>query len=400
MSSVLVLLPHEHATGATEWDYATTPDGRALSDHGRTVAALLPQPRGAGAEVVAVVPSRALAWHRVQLPKGAATHSPRLRSALQGMLEEQLLDEPENLHLAVQPGAHAGDTAWIAVCDRAWLQDALRVLEAVGRAPARIVPEFAPQAESTLTVVGDAEHPIAVTAGPDGVLVLPLESRTLPLLPAEPASVVAEPAVAAIAEQLLQRKLGLQQAPQRWIEAARGRWDLAQFEFASSGRARALKKAASAWGELLHAPGWRPVRWGAAVLLLANLAGLNAYAWKESATLDAKREAVRRTLTETFPNVKVIVDAPIQMEREVAALRQLTGSPSARDLDALLAALAASVPAGRTPSKIEYVPGELRATGLALGSDEARAVISQLRTFGYAGTAQGETLAIVAEDGR
>jgi general secretion pathway protein N len=53
---------------------------------------------------------------------------------------------------------------------------------------------------------------------------------------------------------------------------------------------------------------------------------------------------VRDTLRATFPQVRVIVDAPVQMEREVAALRQQTGTPSTRDLDALLAALAAALP--------------------------------------------------------
>ena len=68
MSSLLVFLPPGSPTGTTEWAYALTADGHAVADHGRSPAALLPQPRGAGAEVVAVVPVQALAWHRVELP--------------------------------------------------------------------------------------------------------------------------------------------------------------------------------------------------------------------------------------------------------------------------------------------------------------------------------------------
>lgn len=402
MSSLLVSLPIEPATSATEWAYAVTPDGRTLSDHGKSPAALLPLPRGAGAEIVAVVPVQALSWHRVDLPKGMAPGTPRLRAALEGLLEEGLLDETDAVHVALQPGARAGEPAWVATCDRGWLRHALQQLENAGRGVGRIVPEFAPEGAPGLAVLGDPQDPVVVASGEAGVLALPLTHASLPLLPAlaEDASVLAEPAVAALAEQVLQRKVTLQQSPQRWMEAARTRWDLAQFEFASSSRARALKKISAGWGDVLRNPAWRPARWAAVLLLAVNLVGLNAWAWKERAGLEAKREQVRNTLRTTFPQVRVIVDAPVQMEREVAALRQQTGVASARDLDALLAALASALPPGRTPAALEYGGGELRARGLALSADELRGVSSHLRTLGYAATPERDVLVVAAEDTR
>jgi len=402
MSSLLVSLPLEPATSATEWAFALTPDGRTVSDHGRAAAALLPMPRGAGAEVVAVVPVQALAWHRIELPKGVAPGTPRLRSALEGLLEEQLLDDPEALHLALQPGVRAGGPAWVAVCDRAWLRQALQVLEAAGRPVGRVIPEFAPEGPLALAVLGDAGAPLAVASSEDGVLALPLTAAALPLLPplTEDTPCVAEPAAAGPAEQVLQRKLALQQAPQRWVLAARTGWDLAQFEFASSARARALRKFASGWADVLHAAPWRPVRWAAVLLVAVNLVGLNAWAWKERAALQDKREAVRRILTDTFPQVKTIVDAPVQMEREVAALRQQTGTASARDLDALLSALGSALPQGRTPASLEFTGSALRAAGLSLSPEEFRTVAAQLRNQGYAATLDGAVLALSAEDAR
>ena len=100
--------------------------------------------------------------------------------------------------------------------------------------------------------------------------------------------------MAGVAELVLGHKMTLQQAPQRWLQSARTRWDLAQFEFASSGRTRALKKFATGWAEVLHGAPWRPARWGAVALVVANLVGLNAWAWKERASLDDKRAAMRR----------------------------------------------------------------------------------------------------------
>jgi general secretion pathway protein L len=403
MSSLIVSLPLEPATGATEWEYAVTVDGRTLASHGKAPAALLPAPRGAGAEVVAVVPVQALAWHRIEWPKGTAAGSPRLRSALEGVLEEQLLDDPEAVHLALQPGVRPGETAWVAVCDRAWLRNALQMLDAADRPVGRIVPEIAPEGEPALYVLGDAQQPLVVVSSADGVVSLPLTATTLSLLPALPegAPRLVEPAVAGVAEQLLQEhKLTLLQGPQRHVQSAQTRWDLGQFEFASSSRARAMRKFASGWGDMLHGPMWRPARWGVMLLVAVNLLGLNAWAWKERSSLEAKRAAVRGALTQTFPNVKVIVDAPVQMEREVAMLRQVTGIASGRDLEAMLGALAQAVPPGRTPTSVEFTPGELRAGGLALNPDEVRNVAAQLKGLGYAAAAQGPLLVVTAEDAR
>lgn len=403
MSTLVVCLPLGPLGSATEWAFALTADGRHPVDHGKAAAALLPQPQGAGAEVVAVVPVQALAWHRVELPKGIAPGTPRLRAALEGLLEEQLLDDTDSVHLALQPGARGGETAWVAVSDRAWLRNALQALESAGRPVTRIVPEFAPEGSLALAAIGEEpEQGTIIAASEEGVLALPLAGTTLSLLPAVPedAPRLAEPAVAALAEQLMPQAWTLQQAPQRWLQSARSRWDLAQFEFASSTRARALKKIATGWSALLRAPEWRPARWAAVLVLAVNVVGLNAWAWKERSSLDDKRETVRRTLRDTFPQVRTIVDAPVQMEREVALLRQQTGTASARDLDALLAALAAALPDGRAPAALEYINGQLRAGGLALSSDEVRTVGTRLRGLGYTASAEGALLVIAAEDVR
>ena len=62
-----------------------------------------------------------------------------------------------------------------------------------------------------------------------------------------------------------------------------------------------------------------------------------------------------------------MVDAPVQMEREVAALRQVTGAPSARDMEPMLAALGQALlarPEAGSPAAIEYDMGELTLKGL------------------------------------
>jgi general secretion pathway protein L len=400
MSALLVFLPAQPISTATEFKYALTRDGNTVEAHGSAQAALLPAPTRAGTEVVAVVPAAMMSWRRLELPKGTSAGSPRLRAVLEGLLEDQLLDEPDTLHFAVQPKVNPSAPLWVAACDRGWLRGAVQVLEAAELPAARIVPEFAPEGVTTLYALGDPKDAALILVGTDGVMSLPLSSQALALLPSLPEDTpcVAEPAVAELAEQVLHRPPVLQQAHQRWLQAAQSDWDLAQFEFSSSGRARAFKKLGTAWADVLAAPQWRAARWGVVLLVAVNLVGLNAWAWRERSALEEKREAIRRTLTQTFPQVKVVVDAPVQMEKEVASLRQATGTTSGRDLEAMLGALGAASPPGRAISGVEYSPGQSRVKGLAYTPDEVRAVVAALKGQGFAANLQGDTLVITPEN--
>ena len=399
MSFLVVLLPLQPVTASTEFDYVFSRDSRTVGTHSSALAALLPQPAGAGAEVVAIAPAGAVSWHQVELPKGTSAGSPRLRAILEGVLEDRLLDEPEALHFAVQPQLRSGAPVWVAVCDRAWLRGAVAALEAARRPATRIVPEFAPDSELALYALGDPENAVLVAAGGGGVMSLPLASASLALLAARPDETpcIAEPAVAELAEQVLQHGVVLQQAPQRWLEAAESAWDLAQFDLSSSSRARTYKKIAGGWSHLLSAPQWRPARWAAALFVAINLIGLNAWAWVERAALEGKRQIIGRTLTQTFPQVKVVVDAPLQMEKEVAALRQATGATSGRDLEAMLAALSTVAGPARVVSGLDFTGAELRARGLALSPQEAPAIASGLKSQGYVSVLQGDTLVLTQD---
>lgn len=399
MRSLFVLLPMQAATAATQFDYVLSSDGRHVQQHGSAAAALLPQPTGAGAQVVAIAPARALSWHRVELPKGSSTSAPRLRAVLEGLLEDRLLDEPDALHFALGPDVPAGAPQWVAVCDRAWLRSAVQVLEAAQRPVSRIVPEFAPEGSPVLHVQSGDGNATVVAVSADGVMLLPLGAPATPLLAtlAADAPLVADPSAAALAEQVLGRPAVLRHPGEQWLTAAQSSWDLAQLEFASSGQARTLRRLVGGWAALLHAPHWRPARVAVLLLLLVQLAGLNAWAWKERAALQAKRDAVREVLTTSFPQVKVVVDAPVQMERAVAGLRQAAGAVSGRDLESMLAALAATAPPGLSPAGLEFDGTELRVRGMALQGAQAQELAVQLRGLGYSARQQADALVLTQE---
>ncbi|MGD9773490.1 type II secretion system protein GspL [Diaphorobacter sp.] len=408
MSTLVLTLPPGSPGPAAEYSYTLTADGHTATRHASTTAALLPDPGRTG-EVVAVVPAQALSWQRVTLPPGAAAQAGRLRSVLEGLLEEHLLDDPAQLHFALQPGAEPGAPVWVAVCDRAWLQGALQALEAAGRPADRVVPEFAPgptaSGQQECDVLGAPEDAHLVLTGhgqQQAVTVLPLAAAgaLAALLPAseDTPPVRAEPAVAQLAERLLNRPVVLHTASQRALAAARGDWDLAQFDLASSGGKRALRKLGGGANAFLRAPQWRAARWALGLAVAVQVIGLNLWAWQDRQALAAKQAGVRNTLTQTFPRIQAVVDAPVQMERELVQLRQETGSVSRRDLEPLMAAAGAALPAARTPAQIEYANGELRLRGLELSPDELTALNEQLTAQGFVARMQDGAMLVQAED--
>ena len=421
MSTLIICLPPLVSGAlpgaAAAYDYAVTSDGRTATVQASAPLALLPAV-ARGSEIVAVVPVAMLSWHRVEIPKGVGMGSPRVRVILESLLEDRLLDEADQLHLALAPDAAAGAATWVAACDKRWLRAHLQALEAAGRPIGRIVPEFSPVAGPLqLHVLGDADTPQMVATGGAvaGVQYLPFSAAAMSLLPLPSVSsmpgvvmedndvdagadmlVFAEPIHAAQAEHLLQRKVGLLTRPQRWLDASRSPWDLAQLELLSSGRTRTVKRLSGVGRDLWQSSAWKPARWGMLLLLLANLVGLNVWAWKEQSALARQRAAMVSTLTQTFPQVKVVVDAPVQMERQVAALRQATGVSSGRDLEAMLAALVTALPSDRSADGIEFVAGEARFKGLKLQGADTAPLVAQLKALGYIARVESDVLSLRA----
>ena len=409
MSLLLITLP---PGPPGSYEYATSNDGQTLASHGTAAIGLLP-PAGRGVEVVAMASASQVSWHRVTLPRGVGPGSPRLRPTLIGMLEDALLDDPETLHFAVDPDAAGGGGAWVAVCNRDWLASHLRALDGAQRPITRIVPELRPRTGNLrMIVTGEPDRARVLMTGdavPGGAQALPFTQGTLALLQLDALKasdtdaeggkleLMAEPAVAELAEQLLNRRVTIHQPAKRLLAASRSTWDLAQLDLARTGRARAAKRAGALWRDFLYAPQWRPARWGVVALLVANLAGLNLWAWRTQTELQARRTQVNTALTETFPHVRAIVDAPVQMRREVAALRQSSGATSHRDMEPMLSALGQIIGRQTVPSAIEYSAGELRVKGVPLPASALNDANQRLRPLGYRAHTDGDALILRQE---
>jgi general secretion pathway protein L len=343
-----------------EFSYATSPDGLILQSQGRCPAALLPK----ADSVVAVVSDCDVSWHRITLPKAP---SARLRAALTGILEEVVLEDADMTHFAIAPGAVPGEPTWIAALNRSWLRAQLGALEKAGMFVDRVVPAAWPDdpptghfAETDEVHDGAAQGVVLTWSHPDGVATLRLHgglARAVVGSPVPPtARWSASPGAAAAAEQWLGRTVNVMPPAQRLLQAARTLWNLRQFDLAR--RSRGIRALRDAVRQILS-PAWRPVRVGLAALVVAQIVGLNLRAWRQSSVVSAKRQEMVSLVQSAFPQIRSVIDAPIQMRREVESMRARAGKPNAGDLEPMLQAAAAAWPDPMPVARLRYEPGKL-----------------------------------------
>ncbi len=382
MSTLLISLPSEAVSAQTEFDFVVTDDGVSVAQTGRVRAEALPLLGKLGDVCIATAPQRALSWHSVTLPEGVTPGSTRMRAVLDGLLEDKLLDDTSLLHFVLPPVLQPGMLQWVAVCDRRWLAMAVQGLEAAQRPVARVVPEWGPPAAPLqLHVTGTAADPQLVVCSGNGVGMFPLNTEVLEGLVSTD-KVSAEPALVALASQILQQPVAPLSHAERMLQVIDSPWDLSK---------RLQMRNLADRGQLgwLRAPRWRLARWAAIGVVSVNLLGLNTLAWVAQHQLAGQHEAMQQVLTQSFPNLKIIVDVPVQMAREVRLLEQARAAPNAADLDVMLGALSRALPAGQTLKGMDYANGQLRVVGLELTTKEASSLRAGLTVLGYSANRDG-----------
>ncbi len=429
---------------STTVSWATSSNGQEVLDQGECAASLLPK----DADVVLVLPPRAVSWHRVAIPKTSAN---KLRAVLDGLLEERMLEDTAQLHFALEPAGRPGRTLWVAACDKAWLRSWLEVLESVDRPATRMVPAVWPlssgepsgadvvhwahsqegqawissaSAEGVSSMLLNAASPAFASAFEAFAEAKPAEARSSrfktsrfqaskfpsskfqsskfqsshfqasQFMADSVAHWLALPSVAEQTEARLGRPVQLFGLPQWLLRSARSGWNLAQFDFSLSGNARRNQRMRQSWLEWRTAPEWRPLRWGLAALVGVQLVALNASAWQEKRVIAAKKSSVTQTLRQAFPNVTVVLDAPAQMQRELSNLQQSAGVLSGGDLETMLAALDRASSSTVLPASVDFTLGEGRFSNWGGAQEGLASVKTALDSTGWQATVQGEELTL------
>jgi general secretion pathway protein L len=340
-------------TGVFEW--ATLDAGGAAIDRGSSDAAPLPSP--GSCEVV--LPSDIVSLQRVAVP---AAQRKKLGSALQFLVEDLVVSDPERLH-AVQAGASGKDGLDVGIVDKDWLRRTLARLAACGLRPERVLAEtlLPPLEPRAWTVVWRAKESFVRTGLAEGF--------TLDAPPDGAAPVALRLAAAKRpGDAIVVRVAGDTQAPdaERWSSELGVPVELAApWSWASERAEPTLDFLQGEFARDRDAQGWRarlrrPAALAAALVVVAS-AGLAADWAAKAGERKRLAEQINAVYREAFGPEAVIVDAPLQMQRALAELRRRNGEPGAGDFLALLDAIAGRLldPATQRIDAMSYGNGRL-----------------------------------------
>ncbi len=396
MSTLIVLMPpRDPAVHSQEWQLPELPfvllDKTGHTQRaGRAALALLPR----ASATILLVAARDLLMVPAAVP---LLKGPRLRQALPNVVEDQLIQDPQTCHFALDPQALPDGRQVVAAIDRGWFRFLVEGFAAAGHRNLRAVPvaqclplpETAQPVEGTEPTesttpeksAGSAPSPVEpVTAclfgpvmstaptllagsAPDLALSAPGVAVELVVVHGATAQGFAVPdaSVAATIEALagaapVTRYVlsGLPGEPagsaaKAWAALLPGaqplpfealawraltcRFDLCQFEFASQ-----------PWR--LDSATLRRLRVPLALLavsLVVAIVGANLQWLMLSRQRDAMETQMTELLLNTFPKTTVVLDPAGQMARQLQQLRVAAGAPSADDFLALADGLARSL---------------------------------------------------------
>jgi general secretion pathway protein L len=390
MPTLIILLPAQPRIAASpgdgpavpdEYDYLVTADEQRVSEQGRAMADELPH----AAQAVVVLRPGDVAFQRVDIPKAPAA---RLRAALAAVMEDALLEDEFDVHLAVAPGAKPGTTDWVAVTNRRWLRAQLEALEAANVQVDTAVPAWWPDEGAAGHIFrragGEEAELMLAWRDEHGAICVPLASevaRALVTALAEdtPVRWTASPEAAAVASQYVGSPVAAVTDAEQALRATRSGWNLRQFDLASQRRGvRQLREIAT---RFFYDPRWRVTRVAVLALVAVQLLGLNVRAIQEHRAVEQKQEALVQKFKDTFPTVKSVYDPPAQAQKELDALRAAAGRPGNGDLETLLLAAESAWPPAHSPvESLHYETGKLVLPAASWTPTEITAFTRQLHS--------------------
>lgn len=364
----------ERGLPALEWALR---DARGtLLAQGRDEPAKLP---GAD-ELELIVPAGVVSFSRVKLPAGKGE---KLRRLLPYAVEDRMAGEPDALHVALGPTLD-GETA-VAMVDRTWVARVLQLFANAGLKPRRMLPE-------TLLVGRLPGRWSVVWTEPEGFVragdcigqmldggTPPLALRLMLEEARQAGRAPARIDVQGDAEGLDQwsQTLGLPVVSAtgwdwRTADASAMPIDLMQGEFSPR----------SSLPEFL--PRLRPALVLLGLIALLQFGGSVADWWRLKSEKQRIVKKMEQDFRQIFPEEKVLVDVPLQMERKLDGLRRNAGSMTENDFIPALARLAPLLAASgqNRVERIDFERGALKVAMLASASGYADELRGRLQGAG------------------
>lgn len=339
--------------------------------------------------IQAVVPASVVLLAQVKVP---SRNRRKMFQLLPYIVEEKLMYDPDSIHVAAGPQLPGGETV-VAVIDKAWMKRVIGMLQSAGLPPWRMWPETLVPAVplGTWTVVWNGREGFVRTGMVSGQSLDGGSAEVPPLgllLAAREAA----------AKGGAPRKINLQLAEgsgqpdlESWASRlgvkveATGAWD---WSAAAYGMEKGVNLLQGEFTPARFEPDWRqrlriPLILAGVVVVLQLGGGLADWLMLsyEKRQLDA---GMQRSFRQAFPEAKVVVDAPLQMQRNLAELRHARGLSDPADFLPVLAKAAPvlSRPEPAAIQSMQYENGILKIDVQLRGSQTPEQMRNRFQSAG------------------
>lgn len=372
MSTLRIYFSGTWRDSASPCPWAACDDSGVVLHSGTDPLAALPK----GHECIAIIAAERVLCIAAKLPPGSRR---RWQAALPFVAEEHTLPDPEDNH--VVPGPMLADgRMMLAVVDKAWLKRIIDSCRTAKLSVRRMLPEtFLPTlAADTWVLVWDGSNGFIRTGVASGIALDSGDAASAPLalrllLNAPPES-LPKKIIVRFPQHVAQEQHNLPQWSDLVVPLAAGPvWDWRRATIIDS-------TLDLLWGDFAPRAKfreWWPNLRPAVLILLAVLAVETIGTNLEWALLAQEKNKLaremERTFRTTFGATSVLVNAPLQMQRNVAQLRHGAGLPDNGDFLPLLDVAA--------PRLAELPPGSVRAMHYEAGRLDVDIKLSRSADF-------------------
>ncbi|GAO34650.1 general secretion pathway protein L [Sulfuricella sp. T08] len=398
MSLLQIYIP-EHFTGDDSPLMSASPDGQpseacrwVLRDQAGAVlrrgeGPLVAMPKADS--VQAVVPASMVLLAQVKVP---SRNRRKMFQLLPYIVEEKLMYDPDSIHVAAGPQLPGGETV-VAVIDKAWMKRVIGALQSAGLPPWRMWPETLMPAVplGTWTVVWNGREGFVRTGMVSGQSLDGGSAEAPPLGLLLAAKEAAEKGSALRKINLILAEGSDQPDLESWASRldvkveVTGAWD---WSAAAYGMEKGVNLLQGEFTPARFESGMRqrlriPMILVGIIIALQFGGGLADWLMLnyEKRQLDAY---MQKSFRQAFPEAKAVVDAPLQMQRNLAELRHVRGLSDPVDFLPVLAKAAPilSQPESVSIQSMQYENGILRLDVHLQGSQTPGQVRSRFQSDG------------------
>ena len=370
--------------GMTPLPWALRDASGASVRSGETLLSALPK----ADEVELIAPAVKVLLTSVAVP---ARSRRKLLQLLPYAVEEKLMYDPESIHTAPATSVPPSGEVALAAIDKGWLGRTLELLAKAGLQPRKMWPEtlLPPLLINTWTAIWNGHEGLLRTGALSGSsldggnadtppLALLLAAQEAKMRDAAPGKIILR--LAGDAEQPDLARWSAQLGVETQLGAA---WDWRQAPHTQEPGINLLQGgfAASSAGQA-WLPRLRPALIVAGLIVLVQFGG-TLVDWAQLSYQERHLKAdMQASFRKAFPEAKVIVDAPLQMQRNLADLRHAAGVADASDFLPLLAQVTPILADAGQFEAVQYERGTLKLDLALRATQNLETLRNRLRNTG------------------